>query len=1077
MNGNMEEHVETSAADVLRAALDDFQSALIQTHRDTFPGKDLRYVKLKILKIQHHQERVKGMMNFSRISFYLERFAEFDSLCKSINIPNIEPTELSSFIWGPSAFILEEDSNVLNIVLDAYQKFGKRIPRLESYADFIKDRPAMAKSIAFMYHDLLQFYKQIIKLLLSRSWKKTFVFDWRDYGESFESLLSSFDEHGSVLKRLSDEWRKQRTAESLTSLAQTSEETRRRANDSVLRQNRLLNSSNELNARLSNHADQFTRFCQETMRQYEQTRIEMFRLAEREEEKRKEEQKATILTWLKTPGECQSSYHEMFLEVRNKFPETAVWILEENKMFNWMNEEIPTHSVMWLNGKKGAGKTILASTIIQQCMNIPNFKTSYFYCREHDSSVNTAAAVLKGILRQLLVHTQDPLPTCVAKKSNSPEEVLVSIDTIKSLLELFCDCDMNQFIVIDGLDELKMVEVKPIVKFWQAMADRCENYRPGKIRVLFISQDASDIRKLMQNANADIFDLPHDKSSADIDRYILAQFDSLQEKFDLTDAETREARSQISARSEGMFLYATLTMDNLFKQPNVRAIKEELKSTNIPSDLEHAYHKIIDRLERESVRSQWVMAKKIFGLLAGAKRPLKWYELQAALSLEVSASGEVKMDYHSNQLRNDIRETCGTLVQVVEKNRVEFIHSTTRFFVLRSEHLNEATIECELTTLCMNYLTLECFSPGLNSNDIGHYIWNGDYALQDYAISKWKHHLETMIETTAKFLAENPDYQKSIADALTRFLAFHKDSIVAAAEEKPPPRPRQSRLSIRPSQASPTSSQSSLHGFSSSTQGLSPPCTQQSSSRSPTPLPSQPSQLPQPSQAAPAQQPGQPVDFCQAFVGTSLYPLLLELWTHVQKHENGDYKERHKVSLPHLGESLESIRTEIEELAERSGRQRDGTLSEKLSSFYGDNHYKCQRVKCDYFHEGFSNKTALKNHSDRHDRPFQCPVSSCSSGAFGFSTNKDKDKHIRFYHPEESDQPARFHLEPTENRQTAEAKFECEICHKRFTRLSIKKDHVDAHYGERKHACETCGKRFTRANDRNRHRKIHVRKR
>lgn len=38
----------------------------------------------------------------------------------------------------------------------------------------------------------------------------------------------------------------------------------------------------------------------------------------------------------------------------------------------------------------------------------------------------------------------------------------------------------------------------------------------------------------------------------------------------------------------GMFLYATLTMENLFKQPNVRSLKEELESKNIPSDLEQA---------------------------------------------------------------------------------------------------------------------------------------------------------------------------------------------------------------------------------------------------------------------------------------------------------------------------------------------------------------------------------------------------------------------------------------------------------------------------------------------------------
>jgi len=160
-------------------------------------------------------------------------------------------------------------------------------------------------------------------------------------------------------------------------------------------------------------------------------------------------------------------------------------------------------------------------------------------------------AVLKGILRQLLKHNQDPLPTCIAKKSNSAEEVLVNIDTVKSLLELFCECDMNQFVVIDGLDELELVEVKPIVKFWLSMAEKCENYKPGKIRVLFVSQDRSEIRKLLQNANADIFDLPPEKSTEDINRYILAQFDSLQEKFELSDEETRAARSQISAQAEG----------------------------------------------------------------------------------------------------------------------------------------------------------------------------------------------------------------------------------------------------------------------------------------------------------------------------------------------------------------------------------------------------------------------------------------------------------------------------------------------------------------------------------------------
>lgn len=155
---------------------------------------------------------------------------------------------------------------------------------------------------------------------------------------------------------ISEKWQRQKTVESLMGLAGTTNETHQRVNSSILLQNRLLSSSNDANRQLRIQEDQFAKFCAEAMRQYEQNRIEMFRLAEKEEERRKEEQKAAILAWLKTPGECQSGYHDMFVEVRNKFPDTAVWILNENKIFNWMNEEIPTHSVMWLNGKKGAGK-------------------------------------------------------------------------------------------------------------------------------------------------------------------------------------------------------------------------------------------------------------------------------------------------------------------------------------------------------------------------------------------------------------------------------------------------------------------------------------------------------------------------------------------------------------------------------------------------------------------------------------------------------------------------------------------------------------------------------------------------
>jgi len=214
-------------------------------------------------------------------------------------------------------------------------------------------------------------------------------------------------------------------------------------------------------------------------------------------------------------------------------------------------ERVSRSPSVLIRGTNWPGKTILASTIIQECIEKrPDFKTSYFYCRgEENSGLNTAVAILKEILSQLLQHNQDPLPSCVEKKVNSGEQVLTNLDTVRALLELFCNRDMNQFIVIDGLDECKMPEVKPVVKFWQAMVKKCEDYKPGKIRVLFVSQDHGDIRKLMQDAY--IYSIPPEQSNADIQRYVDYKFRKLQAEFRLKDEETYEARMQVSSRAEG----------------------------------------------------------------------------------------------------------------------------------------------------------------------------------------------------------------------------------------------------------------------------------------------------------------------------------------------------------------------------------------------------------------------------------------------------------------------------------------------------------------------------------------------
>ena len=92
------------------------------------------------------------------------------------------------------------------------------------------------------------------------------------------------------------------------------------------------------------------------------------------------------------------------------------------------------------------------------------------------------------------------------------------------------------------------------------------------------------------------------------------------------------------------------------------------------------YVDIVDRLKQTLSRNRWTTARRILSWLAGAMRPLKWHELQAALTIQLDAHGAT-IDYDRYLLRDDIRDLCGPLVRVVEEQnemRLEFVHSTTR---------------------------------------------------------------------------------------------------------------------------------------------------------------------------------------------------------------------------------------------------------------------------------------------------------------------------------------------------------------------------------------------------------------
>jgi hypothetical protein len=72
----------------------------------------------------------------------------------------------------------------------------------------------------------------------------------------------------------------------------------------------------------------------------------------------------------------------------------------------------------------------------------------------------------------------------------------------------------------------------------------------------------------------------------------------------------------------------------------------------------------------------------------------------------------------------------------------------------------------------------------------------------------------------------------------------------------------------------------------------------------------------------------------------------------------------------------------------------------EMQQFYGQQPYKCPRIYCIYFHEGFENMTERDSHVERHDRSHLCKVFGCLYATLGYPKADNLAKHEKGAHPE-----------------------------------------------------------------------------
>ncbi|TEY63394.1 hypothetical protein BOTCAL_0155g00160 [Botryotinia calthae] len=638
--------------DSFQIALTSFKKRLTQGEQLRFQTTTLDEVKTAILNIQDDQSRRKSMMNLSRVKAFIEALEQYSNVVDVF----LNTSSLLCFIWGPMKFCLQVASSwaeSFDTLLDAYQQLVENIPLLEQYGDLFKGNSYMVNVLALIYEDMLDFHRAALRVFSKSTRHKALV-------ESQATILQFEKQQKDYTK-----------AETSLSTIQ----------ESIL-------SIQEYQREHLNHKKQFEAI-------------------EKEDNKR---QRLALIDWLASTDPIPD--HEFAVSMRADCPSSGNWILRENKIEAWLDPQQSTVPLLWINGIPGAGKTILTSVIIGECMKNSSSSTIFFYCRYEDKQRDNFVAVARGILSQLLSKNEVLLPYLYSECINSLSVSLISHEICMKLLEVCFETvskSQKTYLIIDGLDECEPMQRRLLLSTLVSIVQKA--LHPGMFRLLIVSQNEPDIKRYLRQYSD--LRLSSSCNRSDIEVYSRVWAEKIQQKFIVSDDTKTYIVKAVSEGADGMFLYAKLILTNLYGQTSREKLYEELQPGTFPVGFEQAYSRIVSRVYQNPNQSERATAEKLLGWISCAMRPMRCY--------------------------------------LIDKSHVKIVLE-----------------EQKLAVMCLRYLLFQCFDPTTPDNQIHHYANEGYYAFQEYAIVYWVDHLESLIEQLSLSDLENSE-QCDLGSAIAEF--------------------------------------------------------------------------------------------------------------------------------------------------------------------------------------------------------------------------------------------------------------------------------------------------------------------
>ncbi|PBK64521.1 hypothetical protein ARMSODRAFT_466001 [Armillaria solidipes] len=329
----------------------------------------------------------------------------------------------------------------------------------------------------------------------------------------------------------------------------------------------------------------------------------------------------------KIPHIGYQNKHESCTAMFSGRPAPGQWLLRTKPYQLWRTCRTEINNVLWVRGKLGIGKTVLASVIVNDLNSMENVNISiavaYVYCGHDQTSEMDPLNILGTITYQLL--SLLPANSLAMNTLDDRHDLpaAVSESDLKVLLNIVLEGLGRSYIVIDALDECPAVALQHLLPFLFSLSRQASilvTTRPNapliqrafEGRVQSIVVTARDVNPDIEQYIGQCIVTVNDEANPDRDFGPVIEIRDVSLRTEIIETLIRSA--------EGMFLWVRLQVQHLAEQhtdhdirTSLQELPRSLDATYIRS-LDHIYHLDDKRRKRVQGVFRWLICAGFPGL-------------------------------------------------------------------------------------------------------------------------------------------------------------------------------------------------------------------------------------------------------------------------------------------------------------------------------------------------------------------------------------------------------------------------------------------------------------------------------